>query len=202
MSERKRQKRNNDNEKKSITITKFEQFPNELLLICFDYFDYYGLCQSFFGLNQRFDQLITYESKIHMDLESIPEQYFLTYCIQFHHLVMKSGKFPLSFQTNDQYRLDLMFADYFFKDKFSKLKSLTLQNIKVDSVYEFIFDKDTKLYENLQRINLMNIECEKSNSANLLTYNLISPKMKSLTYLNMNFQPCSPCKCGYNNGMM
>ena len=78
-------------------ITKFEQLPNELILICFAYFDFYELYDIFSSLNQRFNQLIQYQTKIHIDLSSIPSRKFLTFSFQFMINLFISNVFKVNF---------------------------------------------------------------------------------------------------------
>jgi hypothetical protein len=59
----------------TTTITKFEQLPNELILVCFDYFDLYQLYEIFYYLNERFKKLILHQAKLYINLNSIPNPY-------------------------------------------------------------------------------------------------------------------------------
>ncbi|CAF5011038.1 unnamed protein product, partial [Rotaria sp. Silwood1] len=71
------------------TITKFEHLPNELILICFDYFDFYWLYELFFDLNQRLNELILYQAKIYINLNSIRHGKFLAFCLKLNQLIIK-----------------------------------------------------------------------------------------------------------------
>ncbi|CAF1226836.1 unnamed protein product [Rotaria sordida] len=194
MSHRKRQKTTKISQGSKIlsntTATKFEDLPNELILICFNYFDFYQLYEIFFCLNQRFNKLILYDAKIHVDFGTIPNGKFLTFCFNLNHLKNTSGNYPLSIRADNEHQFNIFFEDDLFKDKFSKLKSLTLNNIKLATLSNIIFDKTIKLYKTLERLSLMkdiNVEaCEIEE----LCSNLISSKMKSLKYLNLNFEIC------------
>ncbi|CAF4966436.1 unnamed protein product [Rotaria sp. Silwood1] len=184
----------------TTSITKFEQLPNELLLMCFHYFDFFHLYEIFFYLNQRFNQLIQYETKIHIDLSLIPSRKFLTFCFQLNQLITTSENYPLSIVVHDKYRINLILEDDLFKDKFSKLKSLSLSNINVEIVYSIIFDKTAKLYESLEQLSLLDGIGAKHSGVfdrENLCCKLISSKMKSLKYLNLNFKPhCCASECG------
>ncbi|CAF4616335.1 unnamed protein product [Rotaria sp. Silwood1] len=144
-------------------ITKFEQLPNELILMCFCYFSYYHVYQMFYRLNQRFNQLIQYETKIHLELYSIPSGKFLTFCIDLNQIITTSQNYPLSIVAHDKYRFNLIFYDDLFKDKLSKVKSLTLSNIDARTIYSIIFDETIKLYQSLERLSLQNKIGEENN---------------------------------------
>jgi len=123
--------------------------------MCFNYFDFYQLHQIFFCLNQRFNKLILYDAKIHIDFSSIPNGKFLTFCFNLNQLINTNKNYPLSIRADGEYRFDIFFEDDLFKDKFSKLKSLTICNIKLTTLRNIIFDKTIKLYETLERLSLM-----------------------------------------------
>ncbi|CAF3705111.1 unnamed protein product [Rotaria sp. Silwood1] len=182
------------------SITKFEQLPNELILMCFSYFDFYYLYEIFYCLNQRFNQLIQYQTKIHIDLSLIPSRKFLTFCFQLKQLITTSQNYPLSIIAYDQQKLNLILEDDLFQETFSKLKSLTLSNIDTKTIYSIIFDKPVKLYQSLERFSLLyeiSREDERSDDIERLCSNLISSKMKSLKYLKINFIPYSTV-CEYD----
>ena len=147
-------------------MTKFEQLPNELLLMCFRYFDFYHLYEMFFGLNQRFNQLIQNQTKIHIELYLIPSGKFLTFCYQLYQLLTTSENYLLSIVALDKYRFNIIFYDDLFKDKFSKLKSLTLSNIDTRTICSIIFDRTTKLYESLEKLRLLDKISEENKHAN------------------------------------
>jgi hypothetical protein len=192
-------------------ITKFEQFPNELILICFSYLNLLELYETFSHLNQRFNQLIQYDAKLCIDLNSIPDTKFLTFCMKLNQFITTTQNYPLSIIAHDQYKFNLIFYDDLFQGKFDKLKSLTLSNIKVENIYSIIFETTAKLDQSLERLNLLDgirvtdrrteldVIQSKKNNFNLITIfvylalcnNLISSKMKSLTYLRLNFEPYS-----------
>jgi len=136
-------------------ITKFEQLPNELILICFSYFNFYKLYDIFSNLNQRFNQLIQYESKLYINLDSISNTKLLTFFLNLNQLIETSQNYPLSVIAHDKYRLNVIFYDDLFKEKFSKLKSLTLSNIEIETIYSIIFETTAKLYESLRRLKLL-----------------------------------------------
>ncbi|CAF3742278.1 unnamed protein product [Rotaria sp. Silwood1] len=179
-------------------ITKFEQLPNELILTCFSYFNFYELYEIFSNLNQRFNQLIQYESKLYINLDSIPNTKFLTFCLNLNQFIATNRNYPVSVIAHDKYKLNFIFYDDLFKDKFSKLKSLTLSNITVETIYSIIFETTAKLYESLRRLKLLDgISSEKKrddNNIQKLCNNLISSKMKSLIYLHLNFESFR-CEC-------
>ena len=131
-------------------ITTFEQFPNELILICFSYFNFYELYEIFFNLNQRFNQLIQYESKLYINLDAIPNTKLLTFYLNLNKFIEKNQNYPLSIIAHDEYKLNIIFYDDLFQDKFSKLKSLILSNITVETIYSIIFETTAKLYESLR----------------------------------------------------
>ncbi|CAF0850828.1 unnamed protein product [Rotaria sordida] len=165
--------------------------------MCFRYFGFYHTYDTFYCLNQRFKQLIQYETKSYIDLYSTPSGKFLTFCFDLIQLIKTSQNYPLSIVALDKYRFNLIFYDDLFKDKFSKVKSLTLLNIDARAVYSIIFDDAIKLYQSLERLSLLNKigeENEHSNDIKYLCSHLISSKMKSLKYLNLNFKRYS-CAC-------
>ena len=204
-------------------ITKFEQFPNELILICFSYFNFYELYEMFFNLNQRFNQLTQYESKLYINLDAVPNTKHLTFYLNLSKFIETSQNYPLSVIVHDKHKLRIIFYDDLFKDKFSKLKSLTLSNITVETIYIIIFETNSKLYESLRRLKLIDKISTKdrrnqndkiqSKNKNLnlidcinttrilicleLCNNLISSKMNSLIYLHLNFEPY---RCVCQNG--
>ena len=107
-------------------ITKFEQLPNELILICFAYFNFYELYEIFSGLNQRFNQLIQHETKLSINLASIPQGKFLTFSIKLNQLITTSQEYPLSIVADDKHKLNLILYDDLFKDKFSQIKIIKI----------------------------------------------------------------------------
>jgi hypothetical protein len=141
-------------------VIKFEQFPNELILMCFSYFDFYELYHLFFGLNQCFNQLIQYETKMHINLSSIPSGEFLRFCFELNQFLRTTQNYPLSIIVNNECacELNLIIQDNLFKEKFSKLKLLTLSNVDANTIYSIIFEKKEKLYENLERLTLLDID--------------------------------------------
>ncbi len=136
-------------------ITKFEQLPNELILACLTYLNFYKIYEIFYCLNQRFNQLIPYQTKIHVDLSSIPSRQFLTFCFQLKQLIITSQNYPLSILAHDKHKLNLILEDDLFTETFSKLKSLTLSNMDTETIYSMIFDYPTKLYQTLERLTLL-----------------------------------------------
>ncbi|CAF4198969.1 unnamed protein product, partial [Rotaria sordida] len=168
------------------SITKFEQLPNELILICFAYFNFYELYEIFSGLKQRFNQLIQNESNIHINLASIPSEKFLTFCFQLN----QCKNYPLSIIAYGKHKLNLILEDDLFQEKFSKLKSLSLSKMYVGTIDRLIFNETTKLYQSLERLSLLDkIREDRERSFNIdrLFKNLISSKMKSLKYLKLNY---------------
>jgi hypothetical protein len=145
MSTRKRQK---------VMVTKFEQLSNEIIIMCFDYFDFYRLYQVFFGLNQRLDRLIQYEAKIYVDLNSFLPQDFLTFCLNLSQLNKNTSNYPRSLTTYSEENLKLIFYDNLLKDRFTRIKSLSVASMKFDTLYHAIFDEETKLYKTLERLTL------------------------------------------------
>lgn len=109
----------------------------------------------FFNLNQRFNQLIQYESKLYINLDAIPNTKLLTFCLNLNKFIVTSQNYPLSVIVHDKHKLNIIFYDDLFKDKFSKLKSLTLSNITVETIYIIIFETTSKLYESLRRLKLI-----------------------------------------------
>ncbi|CAF3116981.1 unnamed protein product [Rotaria sp. Silwood2] len=123
--------------------------------MCFNYFDFYQLYETFFCLNQRFNKLILYDAKIHVDLGAIPNGKFLTFCFNLNQLTNTSKNYPLSIRADDEYQFNIFFEDDLFKDKFFQLKLLIINNIKLATISNIIFDKKIKLYETLQQLSLM-----------------------------------------------
>jgi hypothetical protein len=197
-------------------ITKFEQLSNELILIVFDYFDFYQLYEIFSYLNQRFMKLILHQSKISIDFNSIPDGKFLKFCLHLHQCLKTSQNYPLSIHADDQHKFTLILKEDFFTEKFSKLKSLSIAYIDISTLSQAIFNEKTKLYKSLERLHLLhNItgsgRCYERDGKNnhlhqkekklfsiFLEFcvDLISSKMESLKYLNLNFKPYS-CGCDY-----
>jgi hypothetical protein len=194
-------------------MTTIEQFPNELILTCFSYLDFYHIYEIFFHLNTRFNQLILYQTKIHFNFSSISSRQIFTFCSQLNQLTKTSENYPYSIVAHGKHKLKLILEDDLFSETFSKLRSLTLSNTDCETICLIIFDYPTKLYENLEILNLLdniteknyklkyNRECKKTlrdiqfNLIYLdLCNNLISSKMKSLKYLKLNF---NRYPCGY-----
>jgi hypothetical protein len=157
MSEKKRQKTGDDFNLNTTGITKFEQLPNELLLICFRYFDFFELYKSFFYLNQRFNKLLLYQAKINVNFAYgfMEDENFLTDCFNLNQFITTSKNYPLSIQINDDQKFNLIMKDNLFKDKFSKLKSLTICKIKVESLHYALFNEKVNLCETLERLSLV-----------------------------------------------
>ncbi len=89
-------------------ITKFEHFPNELILICFRYFHFYCLYEKFSCLNQRFNKLILHQANIYIDLNSISDGDFLTFCLKLDHFLTITKNYPLSISTYNEQRFILI----------------------------------------------------------------------------------------------
>jgi hypothetical protein len=123
--------------------------------MCFTYLDFYNIYEIFFSLNKRFNQLIQYQTKLHIDLSSIPHRKFLTFCFQLKQLISTSQNYPLSILANDKHKLNLILEDDLFTETFSKLKSLTLSNMDSTTIYSMIFDSTTNLYQSLERLSLV-----------------------------------------------
>ncbi len=68
---------------------------------------------------------------------------------------MITPNYPLSIETSDEQKFNLIFNDDLFKEKFSKLKSLSLGGIKVTIIFNTIFGEHIKLYKTLERLSLM-----------------------------------------------
>ena len=66
--------------------------------------------------------------------------------------------YPLSIIANDKCELNVILQDDLFKEKFSKLKSLTLTNIDVEAIYSIIFEKKAELYNSLERLTLLEMD--------------------------------------------
>ena len=123
----------------------------------------------FYNLNQRFNQLIQYQTKIHLVFHSIPSGKFLTFCIDLNQILTINQNYLLSIVAIEENKFNLIFYDNLFKDKFSKLKYLTLSNIDATTISSVIFDETIKLYQNLERLSLLNKigeDTEYSNSIN------------------------------------
>ncbi|CAF4069747.1 unnamed protein product [Rotaria sordida] len=180
-----------------LTATKFEDLPNELILMCFNYIDFYQLYETFFCLNPRFNKLILYDAKIHVDFGAIPSGKFLTFCFNLNQLTNTNKNYPLSIRADDEYQFYIFFEDDLFKDKFSKLKSLIINNIKIATLSNIIFDEKIKLNETLERLSLMEDISGEDYEIQELCNNLISSKMKSLKYLNLNFE-IYECECEHD----
>jgi len=116
--------------------------------------NFYKIYEIFYCLNQRFNQLIPYETKICLDLYSIPSRQFLTFCFQLKQFIITSQNYPLSILTDDKHKLNLILEDDLFTETFSKLKSLTLSEMDSDTIYSMIFKYQTKLYKSLERLTL------------------------------------------------
>ncbi|CAF3666224.1 unnamed protein product [Rotaria sp. Silwood1] len=115
-------------------------------------------------------------------------------------LITASQNYPLSIVASDEHKFNLIFDDL-FKDQFSKLKSLTLSDINAATIDDIIFDETTKLYERLERLSLLGTISRGDGGivdTECLCVGLISSEMKSLKYLNLNFNPDEPdCEnCG------
>ncbi|CAF4093372.1 unnamed protein product, partial [Rotaria sordida] len=180
-----------------LTATKFEDLPNELILMCFNYIDFYQLYETFFCLNPRFNKLILYDAKSHVDFGAIPSGKFLTFCFNLNQLTNANKNYPLSIRADDEYQFNIFFEDDLFKDKFSKLKSLIINNIKIATLSNIIFDEKIKLNETLERLSLMEDISGEDYEIQELCNNLISSKMKSLKYLNLNFE-IYECECEHD----
>ncbi len=137
------------------TITKFEQLPNELILICFDYFDFYQLYEIFSCLNQRLTKLIFHQAKISINLNSIPNGKFLKFCFQLNQCPTKIQNYPLSIHAEDQHKFNFILEEDLFTEKFSKLKSLSIANTDVSTLSRAIFNEKSKLYKSLERLRLL-----------------------------------------------
>jgi hypothetical protein len=137
-------------------MTKFIELPNELILMCFTYLDFYNIHKIFFCLNKRFNDLVRYQTQIFIDLSSIPSGKCLTFCLQ-----LKQLNSPLSIVAHNKDKIDFILGDDLFAETFSKLKSLTLSKMDSETIYSMIFDYPTRLYQNLERLSLLDKIIEK-----------------------------------------
>ncbi|CAF1071168.1 unnamed protein product [Adineta steineri] len=178
-----------------MMITKFEQFSDELISMCFNYFHFYELYNTFFFLNQRLNQLLLHKINIPIDFDSVPSENLLTFCFQLHGFLSRSQNHSLAISTCDEHRLNLIMNDSLFQDKFNKLKSLTLFDHHEYPVSNVRFSERMDLYQTLERLTLHEIREGDADGSFLkqLCNELISSKMKSLKYLNISF---SPYRCG------
>ncbi|CAF4180446.1 unnamed protein product [Adineta steineri] len=136
-------------------MTNIEQSPNELLSMCLSYLDFYNIYEIFFHLNFRFNQLIRYETKLHLHLSSIPSGNFLQFCYQLNQYTKTTRNYPYTLIAEDKHKLKLILEDEFFTESFSKLRTLILSNIDSHTLAFIIFDCPTKLYENLENFALL-----------------------------------------------
>ena len=137
------------------TMTTFEQLPNELILTCFAYLDFYNTCEIFLRFNQRFQRLIRQHTIIQFDLSAIPSRKFLTFCFQLRELARLHQHYPSSIVAHDQHKLNLLLEDDLLTETFSRLKSLTLSHVDSRTIYGIIFNSPANLYESLRRLNLL-----------------------------------------------
>ncbi|CAF1131750.1 unnamed protein product [Adineta steineri] len=175
-------------------VTTFEHLPNELILRCFSYFNFFELYDLFYDLNRRFHHLIRYESKLYIDLDAVSDAKRLTFYLNLNQIIATNQNYQLSIITENEHDLRILFYDNLFQDKLCNLKSLILSNVPVETIYSIIFETTAKLYEGLRHLKLLDgIKTKDKESEHdkiqKLCNNLISSKMKSLIYLHINFDP-------------
>lgn len=159
------------------TMTTLEQLPNELLLVCFRYLDFYHIHQIFYHLNFRFNQLIRYETKLHLCLSSIPSGKFLRFYYELQQYMKITEQYPYTIIAENKHILKLILEDDFFTtESFSKLRSLILSNIDSHTLGSIIFDYPTKLYENLENLSLLEnvTECNQESRYDINCKNILA----------------------------
>jgi hypothetical protein len=168
MSTKNKRQKIDDKYLTSTMITKFEQLPNELILLCFSYFTFYELYETFFCLNQRLNQLLLSKASIYINLNnSIIETSFLTFCYKLHDYLRQSKNDFLAMTSYNEIRFNIIMKDDLFQDKFAKLKSLALHDIHADSIYNAIFDQRLNLYERLERLILHEVSEEEEHGSDV-----------------------------------
>ncbi len=139
------------------SVTKCEDLSDSILLNLFEYFDFYYLYELFFKLNQRFQKLIQNQAKLYIDLDSFPYNKFLVFCVNLNQILRTNFNFPLSITCKEKTEITLTLILYndLFQNRFSQLKSLIADNIEVSTFYSLLMNENTKLYETIERLNLM-----------------------------------------------
>ena len=123
--------------------------------MCFAYFDFYSCYQLFYGLNQRFQKVMQHHPNICIQLDGIPDEKFLTFCIQLNKFLTTTENYPTAIWSYNQHKLQLLFYDDSFQAKFSKLKSFTTAKMNVSTLTDILFDERTQLYNTLERLSLV-----------------------------------------------
>ncbi|CAM4764117.1 unnamed protein product [Rotaria magnacalcarata] len=111
-----------------LLFTRFEDLSNELIYAIFELLDGYDLFEIFSNLNSRFQNLLTHPTLcINMNLSSMSESTFQR-CNTY--TIMPNKHRIKSLHLSDPFAADLIFLPPRSIPKFSRLKTLILDDIK------------------------------------------------------------------------
>lgn len=158
--------------------------------MCFSYFSLFDLTETFYALNQRFDKLILHQPTVYIDIDRIADGKLFTTCFRLHDFLSKSHNELLAISASNEHRFTMMMRDDLFRDKFSKLKSLTLLCMHAEAVYSTIFDERMRLCETLERITLSEVsDGEEHGSTVQRKWKLVSRTFKGVILLCRTIYP-------------
>ena len=117
-----------------MMMMKFELLPNEVLCLCFQYFDVIELLDAFDGLNQRFSQLIR-RIPLYLNFELVRKSIFDNFCKQLLSDDQIRNQIYSSKLSNRQTLKEIeIFLSKFTLDQFHRLQSLELDKINQQNV--------------------------------------------------------------------
>lgn len=133
----------------------FESLANELILDLFEYLPLIDLFQAFFGLNIRFNQLLTEFQFYHLDFRSISKQNFQILCEKYLPLIPdRILSFHLSNHEETPNLPQLFLLSNISINQFIHLQSLTLSYIQSFELFNTLIIQCQQL-PNFTRLNLI-----------------------------------------------
>lgn len=119
-------------------VTKFEHLPNELLIkYIFVSFDLYSLYDTFYGINLRYNKLVTSCRKLQLDMEEIPSSESVSFIFYAATLFPKGS--VRSLKNIDAGQIEFLSEDYLFLNLIGRIKSLILnRNVLIKNIFKLL----------------------------------------------------------------
>ena len=110
----------------------FERLPNELHFGIFGYFHAIDLFRAFYGLNEHFNQMLLQIPSQHLDFRDASRVQFADFCHRHLPLILSTvHSLHISGASATPGLADIFLAYGFTLDRFTQLRSLTLESIKL-----------------------------------------------------------------------
>ncbi|CAF0900983.1 unnamed protein product [Didymodactylos carnosus] len=170
---------------KSIELSlssKFEEiFPNELLLMIFEYLNVYDLFQSFYNMNKRFNNLIHSMSLYHIDLNNIQRKQIFDY---YRHSIIPKIQYQQKETTivldiDDDLCNCIRILD---KIKTMNLKSLKIKNLNGDNINYLV-----SVLSTFKQLTFLRIQSKADLNSNQFLQLITIPSLKKFQLLFLNY---------------